>query len=48
MSQHSHLPPLSAIPATLQTVADYEQQAQQHLSEVAWHYLQGGAMQEIS
>jgi isopentenyl diphosphate isomerase/L-lactate dehydrogenase-like FMN-dependent dehydrogenase len=48
MSQHSPLPPLSAIPATLQTVADYEQQAQQHLSEAAWHYLQGGAMQEIS
>lgn len=42
------LPPLTHIPAYLQTIADYEQQAQKHLTENTWHYLQGGAMDEIS
>ena len=44
----SPLPPLTIIPAHLQTVADYEQQASQHLAESTWHYLQGGAMHELS
>ncbi|ENX39295.1 alpha-hydroxy acid oxidase [Acinetobacter sp. NIPH 2100] len=48
MSQPSPLPPLTTIPAHLQTVADYEQQASQHLVEATWHYLQGGAMHELS
>lgn len=42
------LPPLSHIPPYLQTIADYEKQAEQHLSENTWHYLQGGAMDEQS
>ncbi|NIE96749.1 alpha-hydroxy-acid oxidizing protein [Acinetobacter sp. Tr-809] len=44
----SPLPPLTTIPAHLQTLADYEQQASQHLEEATWHYLQGGAMHELS
>ena len=47
MSQHI-LPPLTQIPADLQTVADYEREAEKHLSEMVWAYLQGGAMDEIS
>ena len=42
------LAPLTQIPAYLQTIADYEIQAQKHLSEMVWHYLQGGAMDEQS
>lgn len=42
------LAPLSQIPAYLHTIADYETQAQKHLSEMVWHYLQGGAMDELS
>lgn len=44
-------PPLTAltqIPPHLQTIADYEQQAELHLPENTWHYLQGGAMDEKS
>lgn len=48
MSQPLPLPPLTTIPAHLQTVADYEQQASKHLTEATWHYLQGGAMHELS
>jgi len=40
--------PLTQIPAYLQTIADYEKQAEQHLPENTWHYLQGGAMDEQS
>lgn len=40
--------PLSQIPSHLQTIADYERQAQKHLPEMVWHYLQGGAMDEVS
>ncbi|NHB56516.1 alpha-hydroxy-acid oxidizing protein [Acinetobacter sp. 194] len=42
------LPPLTQIPAYLQTVADYECEAKKHLSEMVWAYLQGGAMDEVS
>lgn len=42
------LAPLTQIPAHLQTVLDYQQQAQQHLLEDVWGYLNGGAMHEIS
>ena len=48
MNSHTVLPPLIQIPPYLQTIADYEQQAQKHLAENTWHYLQGGAMDEIS
>ncbi|OEY93163.1 alpha-hydroxy-acid oxidizing enzyme [Acinetobacter qingfengensis] len=47
MNKHP-LPPLTHIPANLQTIADYEQQAAQHLSMQTWSYLTGGAMHEIS
>ncbi|MDN5433498.1 MAG: alpha-hydroxy-acid oxidizing protein [Acinetobacter sp.] len=40
--------PLTQIPAYLQTIADYEKQAEQYLPENTWHYLQGGAMDEQS
>lgn len=42
------LKPLTQIPPHLQTIADYEKQAEQHLAENTWHYLQGGAMDEQS
>ncbi|MCH7337741.1 alpha-hydroxy acid oxidase [Acinetobacter sp. NIPH 2699] len=48
MPQLHPLPPLTAIPAKLQTIADYEAEAQLHLPESTWHYLQGGAMHELS
>lgn len=48
MTNHTILPPLTQIPAHLQTIADYEQQAQKHLSTMVWDYLQGGSMDEHS
>ena len=32
----------------IQTIHDYQQQAQRHVSEDVWGYLNGGAMHEIS
>lgn len=46
--QPTLLKPFTTIPAHLQTIADYEQQARLHLSAATWEYLQGGAMDEIS
>ncbi|WP_159124462.1 alpha-hydroxy acid oxidase [Acinetobacter variabilis] len=40
--------PLTQIPAYLQTIADYEVEAEKHLSCMIWDYLQGGSMDEIS
>lgn len=48
MTSQTVLPPLTQIPPYLQTIADYEIQAQQHLPDMVWQYLQGGAMDEIS
>ncbi len=48
MTSKTVLPPLTQIPASLQTIADYEIEAEKHLPEMVWHYLQGGAMDEIS
>lgn len=48
MSQHRPLPPLDAIPAYIQTIHDYQQQAQRHVPEDVWGYLNGGAMHELS
>ena len=42
------LAPLSQIPPYLQTLADYEIQAQKHLSDMVWQYLQGSSMDEVS
>ncbi|MBP8006734.1 MAG: alpha-hydroxy-acid oxidizing protein [Acinetobacter sp.] len=42
------LAPLTQIPPQLQTIADYQLQAQKHVAESTWHYLQGGAMHELS
>ena len=44
----SPLPPFDTIPPHLQTVLDYQQQAQQHLTADVWAYLDGGAMHENS
>ena len=44
----SALPPFDTIPPHLQTVLDYQQQAQQHLTADVWAYLTGGAMHEIT
>ena len=41
-------PALTAIPAHLQTLLDYEREARDFLPEATWHYLQGGAMSESS
>ena len=48
MSQHRPLAPLDAIPAYIQTIHDYQQQAQRHVPEDVWGYLNGGAMHELS
>lgn len=48
MTDQNILPPLTQIPAYLQTVADYEVEAQKHLSDMVWQYLQGGSMDEHS
>lgn len=48
MNMENILPPLKEIPPHLQTLADYEVQAQKHLSDMVWQYLQGGAMDEYS
>ena len=48
MTTKNILAPLSQIPAHLQTVADYEIEAEKHLSEMVWAYLQGGSMHEMS
>ena len=48
MSMENILSPLQQIPPHLQTLADYEIQAQKHLSDMLWQYLQGGAMDEQS
>lgn len=42
------LEPLKQIPAYLQTIHDYEIEAEKHLSEMVWSYLQGGSMDEYS
>ncbi len=39
---------LNQIPPHLQTLLDYEMEAQHFLPEATWHYLQGGAMSETS
>ena len=48
MTDHNILAPLTQIPAHLQTIADYEKQAELHLSQMVWQYLQGGSMDEHS
>lgn len=40
--------PLSAIPADIVCAADYARYANQHMSEPAWAYLQGGAADELT
>ncbi|OUY05590.1 alpha-hydroxy acid oxidase [Acinetobacter populi] len=42
------LAPLTQIPADLQTLPDYQIEAQKHLNAATWSYLNGGAMHEIS
>lgn len=39
----SALPPLSAIPADLQTLADYERLAERHMAAASWAHLQSGS-----
>ena len=48
MTAKTVLAPLTQIPPELQTLADYEQEAQKHLSDMIWQYLQGGSMEEHS
>ena len=49
MSQQSAASqPLTQIPAHLQTIADYEVEAEKRLSNMVWQYLQGGSMDEHS
>lgn len=48
MTAKTVLAPLTQIPPELQTIADYEQEAQKHLSDMVWQYLQGGSMDEYS
>lgn len=48
MTAKTVLAPLTQIPPELQTLADYEQEAQKHLSDMVWQYLQGGSMEEHS
>lgn len=48
MTSKTTLPPLTQIPNNLQTIHDYEVEAQKHLSDMVWSYLQGGSMNEVS
>lgn len=48
MKNKTILEPLTQIPAYLQTIHDYEIEAEKHLSEMVWSYLQGGSMEEHS
>ena len=48
MNNQDILPPLTQIPAYLQTIHDYEVEAKKHLSTMVWDYLVGGAMDETS
>lgn len=48
MKSKTILEPLKQIPAYLQTIHDYEIEAEKHLSEMVWSYLQGGSMDEHS
>lgn len=48
MTANTVLAPLTQIPSDLQTLADYEQEAQKHLPDMVWQYLQGGSMNECS
>ena len=48
MNIKTFLEPLKQIPAYLQTIHDYEIEAEKHLSEMVWSYLQGGSMDEYS
>ena len=48
MNAFTPLAPLKQIPAYLQTIADYEIEAEKHLSNMVWQYLQGGSMDELS
>ncbi|MFC6051369.1 alpha-hydroxy-acid oxidizing enzyme [Acinetobacter sp. Ac_877] len=48
MNMKTILEPLNQIPAHLQTIHDYEIEAEKHLSDMVWSYLQGGSMDEIS
>jgi 4-hydroxymandelate oxidase len=41
-------PALTAIPQHIVSSADYQQQARHHLNDNAWHYLVGGAGDEIT
>jgi len=42
------LPPLTAIPADVVAVSDYEPLAQERMSEAAWAFVQGGAGDELT
>lgn len=42
------LPPLTAIPADLQSLADYERRAEAHLPPDIWRHIQSGAGAELS
>lgn len=48
MTATTPLTAFSHIPAHLQTVFDYQRQAELHLTAEVWGYLNGGAMHEIS
>ena len=48
MKSKKFLEPLKQIPAYLQTIHDYEIEAEKHLSEMVWSSLQGGSMDEYS
>ena len=48
MTSKTIVPPLTQIPAYLQTLHDYEVEAEKHVSEMVWAYLQGGSMNEVS
>ena len=48
MTSKTIAPPLTQIPAYLQTLHDYEVEAEKHVSEMVWAYLQGGSMNEVS
>lgn len=48
MAQLMPARPLTAIPADIVCVADYERHARNHINDAAWAYLQGGAADELT
>jgi 4-hydroxymandelate oxidase len=48
MSEGGVLPPLSAIPSDIESLADYEQHAIAHIPEASWRHIQSGCGRDVT